>query len=134
MAFHPVAKGISGHYGPVVPENSAMAKTKLFHPYLLKIALLFSLLLILFLLTSFRFLSPDQPIVSNTIQSVNFAISSPYLIAEDTVGISFSWSLTGLFIFCFWFIVTYAVLMIFHNTFWQKQSTSDQSTNEKDSG
>ena len=80
---------------------------------ILKVALLLSLLVILFLFMSFVFLTPENAALADMVQKINIILSWPYNKLEELTGISMSWFLTAFCIFFFWFIVFYLVLLIF---------------------
>ena len=101
-----------------------MATCRFFHVQLFKLSLLFALVLILFLLYSPFFLSPDRPQFSNLIQSVNLIISSPYLLLDKIMGIKLGWSQTAVIIFFFWFTLAYALFIVSHNLFHPEEDAS----------
>jgi hypothetical protein len=92
-----------------------MAPRELFNFQLLKLSLLITLILILFLLYSSFFLSSDLPKTSNIIQTFSLIISSPYLLLEKMMGLDVDWTLTALIIFFFWFSFVYSILIVSHN-------------------
>lgn len=105
-------------------QDYIMATRRFSHVQLFKLSLLFALVLILFLLYSPFFLSPDRPQFSNLIQSVNLIISSPYLLLDKIMGIELSWSQTAMIIFFFWFTPTYTLLIVSHNLFHPEEDES----------
>jgi hypothetical protein len=89
-----------------------MASHRIFCARLFKISLLVSLLMVVFLLYSSFFLSPDLPMTANLIQTVSFIISSPYLLLENTLGSELGWFPTALLIFFFWFTIIYTIFVV----------------------
>ena len=89
-----------------------MERFRFFQPFLLKISFLFSLLVILFLLISFVFLTPDNIFLANLIQSINSIMSWPYIMFEDLTHLNMHWVATALCILVFWFLFFYLILLL----------------------
>lgn len=84
-----------------------------FKPQILKISLLLSLLVILFLLISFVFITPENASLADHIQKVNAFLSWPYNMLESAARISLPWFMTAFYILIFWFVVFYILLLFF---------------------
>jgi len=90
-----------------------MKQIRFLQPQLLKVASLFSLLVLLFLLTSFVFLTPENIDLTNLVQEINSFLSWPYIMLESVTHVSMPWVFTALWILMFWFLVFYLILLLF---------------------
>jgi len=90
-----------------------MRRFRFFQPYLLKVSFFLSLLVILYLLISFVFFSPDNVALANLAQKVNIFFSWPYIMLESLTHFSMHWVLTALWILIFWFCFFYLILSLF---------------------
>ena len=88
-----------------------MKRFRFFQPQLLKISFFLSLLVILFLLLSFVFLTPDNIKLANLVQKINIFFSWPYILLEGVTHVSMHWIFTALFILTFWFCIFYLILL-----------------------
>jgi len=85
---------------------------RFFQSQLFKIAFLLSLLVILFLLVSFIFLTPENNVLANQVQKINTFFSWPYNMLENVTHISMPWFLTALCILMFWLMVFYFIALL----------------------
>lgn len=88
-----------------------MKRFHLYQPYLLKVSFFFSLVVLLFLLISFVFLTPENIALSNLVQKINAFLSWPYIMMESVISVSMHWVITALCILLFWFLVLYLILL-----------------------
>ena len=84
----------------------------LFRFFQLKVSFLLSLLVILFLLLSFVFQTPDNIPLANLIQSINSVMSLPNIMFENLTFLHMHWVATPFSIKIFWFIVFYIILLL----------------------
>ena len=83
-----------------------------FRFFQLKVSFLLSLLVILFLLLSFVFQTPDNIPLANLIQSINSVISWPDIMLENLTFLHMHWVAIPFNIQIFWFIVFYIILLL----------------------
>jgi len=83
-----------------------------FRFFQLKVSFLLSLLVILFLLLSFVFQTPDNIPLANLIQSINSVMSWPNIMLENLTFLHMHWVATAVCIQIFWFIVFYIILLL----------------------
>jgi hypothetical protein len=88
-----------------------MKRSQFFQPYLLKVSFFFSLLVVLFLLISFVFLTPENIGLANLVQKINAFLSWPYTVMESVLHVSMHWVVTALCILLFWFLAVYLILL-----------------------
>ena len=89
-----------------------MGRVRLFQLFQLKVSFLLSLLVILFLLLSFVFQTPDNIPLANLIQSINSVMSWPNIMLENLTFLHMHWVATAFSIQIFWFIVFYIILLL----------------------
>lgn len=90
-----------------------MKQIHLLQAHLCKVAFFLSLLVVLFLLLSFIFMTPENIKLANLVQKVNTFFSWPYNMLEQLTRVSMSWVLTALCILVFWFLVFYLIMLSF---------------------
>ena len=88
-----------------------MKRFHFYQPFLLKVSFFFSLLVVLFLLVSFVFLTPENIALANLVQKINAFLSWPYILLESVMPVSMPWVITALSILLFWFLALYLVLL-----------------------
>ena len=88
-----------------------MKRFHLYQPYLLKISFFFSLVVVLFLLISFVFLTPENIALANLVQKINAFLSWPYIQLENVIPVTMHWVFTALCILLFWFLAFYLILL-----------------------
>ena len=71
------------------------------------------MLVVLFLLISFIFLTPENIDLANLVQKINSFLSWPYIMLESLTHVSMPWVLTALCILLFWFVIFYLILLLF---------------------
>ena len=91
--------------------GSMKDRFRLCKPSLFKPAFLLSLLVILFLLNSFVFMTPDNLALADFIQSVNLFLSWPDILLEKLTHVAAGWIITAICIQISWFTVFYLALM-----------------------
>ena len=90
-----------------------MDRSRFLQSFHLKISFLLSLTVILFLLISFVFLSPNNLALANLVQKINSFLSWPDIMLENVSHVSLHWVLTALCIQMFWFVVFFLVIGLF---------------------
>ena len=92
-------------------NKRVMKRFHFYQPYLLKVSFFFSLIVVLFLLISFVFLTPENIALSNLIQKINAFFSWTYIVLEGVIPVSIHWIITALCILLFWFLTLYLILL-----------------------
>jgi len=82
----------------------------LLNPSLFKPPFLISLLVLFFPLNSYAFMTPDNRVLANLVQPVNFLLSRPNMVPEEISPVEAGLVMTAICTQIFWFVVIYLAL------------------------